>query len=132
MQRQRETYNKSKDSYSKTYDYPISGHMSFEVEGYVQSFKENQKLECDYVMFNIEDLCGDNCVHMISVSVPWNLCADGQDNPVELEKGDHVLISGYMRSWWNEKGCVPTYSFEAQYVKILPKEEETSTRRRSK
>ena len=92
------------------------GFMEFTVEGFVQGFKENERLRLDYVEFRIDDPCEEDLTHMISVSVPWDLA--------ELNDGDYVRINGFLRSYWNADCRKVTYSFEAQYCdKKEPPEE---------
>lgn len=72
--------------------YPTKGFApEWDMCGYVQMVKENEKMKLDYVRFDIEKT-DSKYYNIISISVPWDL-------DVALEPGDAVHIQGTCRSW---------------------------------
>lgn len=88
-------------------DYPTVGMMDFMVEGYVQDIKEGDNV--DYISFNIDNPYVEGNINSINVEVAW-------DGFPQLEKGDHVVIQGSIRSWWQRDIKKVTYSFVARDV----------------
>lgn len=88
-------------------DYSTAGMMDFMVEGYVQDIKEGDQV--DYISFAIDNPYVEGNVNSINVEVAW-------DGFPQLEKGDHVVIQGNIRSWWQKDIKRVTYSFVARDV----------------
>ena len=102
----------SKQTYSRKSwqpKFPTKGHMTFEIEGYVQSV--NQSESCDYVDFKLDNPYVEDNINSISVEVSWNL--------PELQEGDHVRISGNIRSWWKKELEIVTYAFVAEEIEEI-------------
>lgn len=94
----------------KSPDYSTSGVMEFNVRGYVQEIKEGDNV--DYVKFLIDNPFVKGNYNSISVEVPWDGCP-------QLELGDHVIVCGNIRSWWNGDIGKVTYSFVATRAELF-------------
>lgn len=88
-------------------DYSTAGMMDFMVEGYVQDIKQGDQV--DYISFAIDNPYVEGNVNSINVEVAW-------EGFPQLEKGDHVVIQGNIRSWWQKDIKRVTYSFVARDV----------------
>lgn len=88
-------------------NYSTAGMMDFMVEGYVQDIKEGDQV--DYISFAIDNPYVEGNINSINVEVAW-------DGFPQLEKGDHVVIQGNIRSWWQKDIKRVTYSFVARDV----------------
>lgn len=75
-----------------------NGKTVFRLWGFVKEVKRNDKLFCDYVMFNIKSRNNPEFYDIISICVPDSL-------GVMCESGDCLTITGYIRSW-NRSGGV--------------------------
>ena len=90
--------------------YSTSGVMQFNVRGYVQEIKEGENV--DYVKFILDNPFAEGNLNTISIDVPWDDCP-------QLELGDHVVVCGNIRSWWNADIERITYSFVASQAELL-------------
>ena len=94
---------KERNGYRKTNNNcpcPIDGQLpKWEMIGYVQDVSTNNKYKLDYVKFCIRkhgDTWSD-IYEVFSVSVPHDL-------GYELEVGDNVRMTGFIRTWQQETG----------------------------
>ena len=105
--------NSRRDSSWKP-EYDTSGQMDFTVNGFVQDIKEGDKV--DYIKFKIDNPYVEDNINTIDVEVAW-------DGFPQLEKGDHVNIYGFIRSWWQSDIKRVTYTFVAEQVELIKDEE---------
>lgn len=82
----------------KESDFSTNGKTIFRLWGFVQKVQRNEKMFCDYVMFNIKSRNNPDFFDIISVCVPDSL-------GICCERGDALTITGYVRSW-NRSGGV--------------------------
>lgn len=73
-------------------DFGTQGKTIFRLWGFVQKIQRNDKMFCDYVMFNINSRNNPDYFDIISICVPDSL-------GVVCERGDALTITGYIRSW---------------------------------
>ena len=86
--------NRSKDYNS----FPSKGQLpKWELVGYVQSISTNNKYHLDYIMFAIDSPFTEEYYEVFAVSLPHDL-------GYELEEGDHVRMTGTIRTWKADYG----------------------------
>ena len=83
---------------ASTADYSTNGKTVFRLWGFVQKVQRNEKLWCDYVMFNIKSKNNPEYYDIISICVPDHV-------GVQCERGDSLTVTGYIRSW-NRSGSI--------------------------
>lgn len=89
---------KTRDQAQRSADnYDTAGIAIFQVAGFVQEVKRNEKLKCDYVRFNIQSKVKPEFYDIISVCVPDTV-------GVACEAGDCVVCKGFIRSWNTTNG----------------------------
>lgn len=69
-----------------------AGYSFFQVAGIVQHVKENERMKCDYITFNIQSPVKPEFFDIISVVVPHDL-------DIVCEPGDCVAVRGWIRAW---------------------------------
>ena len=109
--------NKSQRKNKWKPQYDSDGTMTFEVCGVVQKVKQGKTLagDCDFVEFTLENPYVDGNYNTISVEVYHNL--------PQLEPGDDVTVKGNIRSWWDEDAEMVTYSFVADEILEVGKDD---------
>lgn len=72
--------------------YSTAGFSFFQIAGFVQDVKTNDKLHCDYIRFNIQCKQKPEYFDIVSVTLPHSV-------GVVAEIGDAVIMRGYVRAW---------------------------------
>lgn len=73
------------------------GITFFQLAGFVQDVARNEKMQCDYVRFNIRCKNKPEYFDIISVCVPDAL-------GIACELGDCVVMRGFIRAWQRNGG----------------------------
>lgn len=91
-------------------EYSSEGSMRFGVKGYVQKIKQGKTKngDCDFVTFLIDNPFVKGNINSINIECSYDL--------PQLEDGDHVIVRGNIRSWWDDDAEMVTYSFVADEI----------------
>jgi hypothetical protein len=73
------------------------GMTFFQIAGFVQDVATNDKMQCDYLRFNIKCKNKPEYFDIISVCMPHAI-------GVICEIGDCVVVRGYVRAWQRNGG----------------------------
>lgn len=94
-------------------EHNTEGFSFFLIAGIVQGVKENEKMHCDYVHFNIQSKIKPEYFDIISVCVPHDL-------NILCEVGDAVTARGWVRAW--QRGGAITLELVAERVEPVDPE----------
>lgn len=106
--RQREQTQTSESNLS------TAGIARFQIAGYVQEVKRNEKMKCDYVRFYITSKVKPEYYDIIAVNVPDAV-------GVCCENGDCIVINGFIRSW-NRNGAFSLEMVAERVAQIAPEQ----------